>query len=185
MEIIKSKEHKEFRKYFLSQLDKLTQYNHKIIVSYFGIIQPDFIHQLVESLEHYLIERKIETNRIKKLYSTTLHNLNNMLLYGDSDSENQKLIGFFVTSLEDRFHLYSCNLIYPSKESFLAEYLSEINSLDKVEVENRYNLAIKNSFKSKDNNGIGLITMRYHSEEPLTYSFQKSDQKILFSLEMC
>ena len=87
--------------------------------------------------------------------------------------------------MEDRFHLYSCNLIHPSKESFLAEYLSEINSLDKVEVENRYNLAIKNSFKSKDKNGIGLITMRYHSEEPLKYSFQKSDQKILFSLEMC
>ena len=89
MDTIKSKEYKEFRKYFLSQLDKLTQDNHKIIVSYIGIIQSDFIHQLIESLEHYLIERKVDPNRIKKLYSTSLHNLNNMLLYGDSDSENQ------------------------------------------------------------------------------------------------
>ena len=44
----------DFYNYFLSQLDRLTKENHKIILSYFGIIQPDFIHQLIESLESYL-----------------------------------------------------------------------------------------------------------------------------------
>jgi hypothetical protein len=185
MDIIKSKEHKEFRKYFLTQLDELNQENHKIIVSYFGLIQPDFIQQFIESLEHYLIERKIEPHRIKKLYSTTLHSLNNMLLYGELDSENQKLIGFFITLEEDRYHIYSCNLILEEKQAFLTDYITEINNLDKYEIELRYNQAIENSFTSKDKNGIGLITMRYHSEEPLKFSFQKSDQKILFSLEMC
>lgn len=108
-----------------------------------------------------------------------------MLLYGELDSENQKLIGFFITLEEDRYHIYSCNLILEEKQAFLTDYITEINNLDKYEIELRYNQAIENSFTSKDKNGIGLITMRYHSEEPLKFSFQKSDQKILFSLEMC
>lgn len=185
MDIIKTKEHNEFRNYFLSQLDRLTKENHKIILSYFGIIQPDFIHQLIESLESYLLERKVDKNRIKKLYSTSLHNLNNMLLYGESDSKNQKIIGFFVTQFDNRYHIYSCNLITHEKEKFLIDYLSEINKLDELTIEKRYKTAIENSFISKDKNGIGIISMRYHSREPLKFSFQKSDEKVLFSLEMC
>jgi hypothetical protein len=185
MDIIQTKEHNDFRKYFLSQLDQLTKENHKIIVSYFGTIQPDFIHQLIQNLEYYLVERKVDNNRVKNLYSSVLHNLNNMLLYGEDDSENQKLIGFFVTIFNDRYHLFSCNLISPEKELFLTEYISEINRLDATTIEKRYQSAIESSFISKDKNGIGLISMRYHSEEPLKFSFQKSEQKVLFSLEMC
>jgi hypothetical protein len=185
MDIIQTKEHNDFRKYFLSQLDELTKENHKIIVSYFGTIQPDFIHQLIQNLEYYLVERKVDNNRVKNLYSSALHNLNNMLLYGEDDSENQKLIGFFVTIFNDRYHLFSCNLISPEKELFLSEYISEINRLDAKTIEKRYQSAIESSFISKDKNGIGLISMRYHSEEPLKFSFQKSEQKVLFSLEMC
>jgi hypothetical protein len=108
-----------------------------------------------------------------------------MLLYGEDDSENQKLIGFFVTLFNDRYHLFSCNLISPEKVLFLTEYISEINRLDVKTIEKRYQSAIESSFISKDKNGIGLISMRYHSEEPLKFSFQKSEQKVLFSLEMC
>jgi hypothetical protein len=68
---------------------------------------------------------------------------------------------------------------------FLSEYISEINRLDAKTIEKRYQSAIESSFISKDKNGIGLISMRYHSEEPLKFSFQKSEQKVLFSLEMC
>lgn len=184
MEILKTKEHNHFRNYFLSLLDRLTSENHKIIISYFGKIQPDFIHQLIESLENYLIERKVESSRIKKLYSSALHNLNNMLIYGEVDTENQKLIGFFVTLFNNRYHIFSCNLISTDKELFLTEYLTEINSLDDLSIETRYKSAIAGSFVSKDKNGIGLISMRHHSQEPLKFSFQKSDQKVLFSLEM-
>lgn len=185
MEIIKTKEHNEFRKYFLVQLDRLTAKNHKIIISYFGIIEPDFIHQLIERLEYYLKERKIDDQRIKNLYTTAFHNLNNMLLYGENDSENQKLIAFFVTNLNDRYHLFSCNLITSDKELFLNNYITELNNLDKLDIKKRYQLAIESSFVSKDKNGIGLISMRHHSQEPLNFSFQKSEQKVLFSLEMC
>jgi hypothetical protein len=185
MDIVKTKEHNEFRNYFLTQLDRLTTENHKVIVSYFGIIQPDFIHQLIERLENYLLERKIEKGRVKKLYSTTLHTLNNMHLYGEVDSENQRLIGFFVTTHNNRYHIFSCNLIASDKENFLINYLHDINSLDDSTIESRYKLALENSFISKDKNGIGLISMRYHSQEPLKFSFQKSGQKVLFSLEMC
>lgn len=185
MEILKTKEHNHFRNYFLSQLDRLTSENHKIIISYFGKIQPDFIHQLIENLENYLIERKIEKRRIKNIYSSSLHNLNNMLLYGEVDSANQILIGFFVTLHNDRYHIFSCNLITADKEIFLIDYLNEINSLDDLSIETRYKSAIAASFDSRDKNGIGLISMRYHSQEPLKFSFQKSDEKVLFSLEMC
>jgi hypothetical protein len=185
MDIIKTKEYIQFRKYFLLQLDRLTADKHKIIISYFGIIEPDFIHQLIERLEYYLKERKIDSVRIKKLYSTALHNLNNMLLYGENDSENQKLISFFVTKLNDRYHLFSCNLITPDKELFLTNYITELNNLDKSAIEVRYQSAIESSFVSKDKNGIGLISKRHHSQEPLKFSFRKSNQKVLFSLEMC
>ena len=185
MDIIKTKEHNQFRNYFLTQLDRLNSENHKVIVSYFGIIQPDFIHQLIESLENYLVERKVDETRIKKLYSSALHTLNNMLLYGEVDTENQRLIGFFVTLHKHRYHIFSCNLIASDKENFLNNYLNEINLLDDSIIEKRYKLALENSFISKDKNGIGLISMRYHSQEPLKFSFQKSGQNVLFSLEMC
>lgn len=185
MDIIKTNEHNQFRNYFLTQLNQLTKENHKVIISYFGIIQPDFIHQLIESFENYLIERKVQTERIKKLYSTALHTLNNVNLYGEVDTENQKLIGFFVTLKNNRYHIFSCNLITSDKETFLTSYLNDINQLDELTVARRYKTALENSFISKEKNGIGLISMRHHSQEPLKFSFQKSGQKVLFSLEMC
>ncbi len=69
--------------------------------------------------------------------------------------------------------------------SSLSGNLKEINRIDATTIEKRYQSAIESSFISKDKNGIGLISMRYHSEEPLKFSFQKSEQKVLFSLEMC
>jgi hypothetical protein len=101
MDIIQTKEHNDFRKYFLSQLDQLTKENHKIIVSYFGTIQPDFIHQLIQNLEYYLVERKVDNNRVKNLYSSALHNLNNMLLYGEDDSETTE-INDLIKSIETK-----------------------------------------------------------------------------------
>lgn len=185
MEIIKTKEYNEFRDFFLFHLDRLTAQNHKIIISYFGIIDPDFIHQLIEKLEFYLKERKIDNKRIKNLYSTTLHNLNNMLLYGENDSKNQKLVAFFVTNLNNRYQLFTCNLISPDKEPFLSNYLNELNNLSQTDIEKRYQSAIESSFETKDKNGIGLIMTRHYSQEPIKFGFKKSDQKLLFSLEMC
>jgi hypothetical protein len=185
MELIQTEEHNQFRKQFLSDLDKLQQKNHKVIISYFGLINTDFISQLVDTLEHYLLEHNIESSRVKKLYSISLQTLNNIFIYGKTDSENQKLGSFFISNHQDRFHVFSSNLIEKERELFLTDYLNEINNLTSDSIEKSYNTAIQKSFFSKEQNGIGIISMRYHSEKPLKYSFKNAGDKLLFCLEMC
>ena len=184
MELIQTSEHNEFRKQFLSDLNILQQKNHKVIISYFGLVNTDFISQLVDTLEHYLLEHNIESSRVKKLYSISLQTLNNILIYGKTDSENQKLGSFFLTNYQDRFHVFSSNLIEKERELFLTDYLNEINGMSSELIEKSYNTAIQKSFFSKEQNGIGIISMRYHSEKPLKYSFKNTGDKLLFCLEM-
>jgi hypothetical protein len=68
--------------------------------------------------------------------------------------------------------------------TFLTEYINEINSLQTDVIKRNFEQALKSSFSSRGKNGIGIITMRYHSEDTLKYSFLNVGSKQLFSLEM-
>jgi len=184
MELKETLQLQKFRKLYLSQLNRLNEGNHKIIISFFGIISDDFIHELIETLERYLIERKVESNRVKIIYSISLQSLNNMYVYGGYDDEEQKLISFFVSKRNERIHVFTANLISNQQETFLIDYLNKINFLTPVELSNMYHDAIKKSFKSKDQNGIGLIFMRYFSDEPLKFRFDEASNQKIFSIEM-
>ena len=185
MELKETQQYQLFRKLYIKNLNQLNQDNHKIIISYFGVINEDFIHELIEGLERFLIERKIETNRIKNLYTIALQSLNNMNLYGERDCENQKLISFFVSIYNDRIHVITANLIQKDKQDFLTEYLTKINDMESTQLKDFYNKAIQNSFTSKDKNGIGLISMRYLSDERLQFYFKESSDLLIFSIQMC
>jgi hypothetical protein len=184
MEIIHSNEYLIIRSHFLADLARFQLENQKVIASYFGIIDSDFIDQFIDSLESLLIQRKIEKSRMKKLYAVALHSLNNMNIYGEKDSENQKLITFFITLKQNQFQVHASNLIENNRVTFLTEYINEINSLQTDVIKRNFEQALKSSFSSRGKNGIGIITMRYHSEDTLKYRFLNVVSKQLFSLEM-
>ncbi|MCF8407423.1 MAG: DUF6272 family protein [Crocinitomicaceae bacterium] len=184
MEIIHSNEYLIIRSHFLADLARFQLENQKVIASYFGIIDSDFIDQFIDSLESLLIQRKIEKHRIKKLYAVALHSLNNMNIYGEKDTENQKLITFFITLKHDHFQVHASNLIEIDRLTFLTEYINEINSLQPEVIKENFDQALRSSFFSRGKNGIGIITMRHLSENRLKYRFLNVGSKQLFSLEM-
>ncbi len=123
----------------------------------------------------------------KRIISTMIELLQNIISHGKKLSENQKFSQgiFYITRNKNIFHLNTINYILNENTAELKQKLDHLNKLNDAELDKLYNNQLFDFSERKENAGLGFIEMRMKSRNKLTYDFtQIDDTTTLFLIKV-
>lgn len=175
----------EIKEIFQNQQDKLDAEG-KVLISHFGIFTQDLVSSLCASTEELLISSGEKRMLVKRLFSILIEGLQNIRIHGQRDEFGRQL-GYVVVARSGEFHrILMANVIDPEDREKVESYLDKINDYSEAELKETYLTVLSNEFMSqKGGAGLGFITTRIKSENPLRYSFyQLKNGKMLFTFDV-
>ena len=146
--------------------------NNRIISSYIGDLAEGLTYTLTNKLEESLLEKGIEKNIIRRVFSIVIEGLQNIRLHGEYDDEGQKLAAFILWQENGIYRMCFSNLIDQTDKDRMKELVKKINNLDKRSLKQHYISVMNNGIISKAGGaGLGLITIAMKSENPVELEF--------------
>lgn len=177
----------EIREIFKNQHDKIESIEgRKVLISHFGTFSQDLISSLSDSAEELIISSGDRKMIVKRLYSILIEGLQNIRLHGRKDGVGRQL-GYLILARGDKdYRIVMANIASVEDQERIEEYLEQINSYSEKELKETYMSVLTNEFLSdKGGAGLGFITTRIKSKNPLRYSFYALKQDmILFTFDV-
>ena len=174
------------RHYFQEQSDYLVERDQAILVSHFGTFSQNLVSSLSEGIENLLISIGDKRIVIKRLFSILIEGLQNLRIHGELDSHSVQA-GFLILSSNDkRYELIMANIIKNDDIPTVSNYIETINNYSREELKSTYISILSNEFlSSKGGAGLGLITTRIKSGNPLDFDVLTLDEnQSLFVLKV-
>ncbi len=150
----------------------------QVFVAHLGGINQDLINRLSEQVEEMLFSAGAKKATIKRIFSIVVEGLQNILLHGDKFGDEQLCL-LIVGASPTAFKVSMGNITSADNKEKLTGYVEKLNSLDEAGVKEVYLETLNNGLISeKGGAGLGFITMRMKSKNPLGYDFKewKEDQ---------
>lgn len=168
----------------LKQLSVLEQRN--VVVNHFGIFSQDLINSIADGVEELMVSFGDQKKLIKRVFSILIEGLQNIRLHGEKDELNRQLAYLFFAKNNTNYKIIFGNIIQNEDREILVNYLDRINGMNELELKELYVDILSNGYLSKKGGaGLGFLTMRIKSENPLTYSIENLDaEKSLFTVEV-
>lgn len=155
---------------FVKSLSSSMQ-QHQFMLSYRGTISHEITKTLLLLTEKKLDIDGTETNTKKKVFNIMMECLQNISKHSDEDN-NQKEDFFMIGKTEDRYFVYTGNIVLKARINALSEKISNINELEKDEIAELYKkLILENRMSDKGTAGLGLIDIARKSGNKLEYNF--------------
>lgn len=175
----------EIREVFQNKQDQLNTKG-KVLLSHFGTFTQELVGSLCTSTEELLISSGDRRLVVKRLFSILIEGLQNIRLHGQRDEYDRQLGYLIVARDADQYMVIMANMIHPEDQSKVESYLDRINHYEEAELKTAYLTVLNNEFVSdKGGAGLGFITTRMKSEQPLRYSFyQLKSESLLFTFEV-
>ncbi len=176
----------EIRSVFQNKHDRIVMDdNAKIVVSHFGSFSQDLVSSIAERTEEMLKTRGLGRLVVKRIFSILIEGMQNIRNHGKKDEiDNQ--VGFVILSeKKDCINITFANVITFEDFERVEKYIKEINSYSEETLKSTYLKVLNNSFLSDKNGaGLGLLTMRMKSDNPLEYGFYAlKSGKLLFTFK--
>ncbi len=176
----------EIREIFQNRQDKLEREGIKVLISHFGTFSQDLVSSLCSSTEELLISSGDRRMLVKRLFSILIEGLQNIRLHGQRDNLGRQLGYLIVARSKEHYRVIMANVIDSEDHEKVESYLEEINHYPDEKLKESYLTVLSNEFLShKGGAGLGFITTRMKSGNPLRYSFyQLGDGNMLFTFEV-
>lgn len=168
----------------LKQLSVLEQRN--VVVNHFGIFSQDLINSIADGVEELMVSFGDQKKLVKRVFSILIEGLQNIRLHGEKDELNRQLAYLFFAKNVSNYKIIFGNIIQNEDREILVSYLDRINGMNDLELKELYVDILSNGYLSKKGGaGLGFLTMRIKSENPLTYSIDNLDsERSLFTVEV-
>ena len=176
----------EVREIFMNKQDNLSDKDYKVLLSHLGTFSQDLISSLCNSTEELLISAGDSKKIIKRLFSILIEGLQNIRLHGERDEQGRQIGYVILAKSKPKYRIVMANVIHPEDYVKVEQYLEEINGYTAEQIKKTYLDVLSNEFMShKGGAGLGFITTRMKSENPLIYSFYQLDNgQMLFTFEV-
>lgn len=172
----------ELDTYFSKELihySNFTEYN--IVLHHFGSFSRDLVNGLTETVESIMIENNDSKKSIKRVFTILIEGLQNIINHGEKNELGEQPAYLIVMSNNDNYRIVMGNYVNHIEVNQLDNYLKRLNDLPEVELKELYmNVLNNNLFSSKGGAGLGFLTMRIKSENPITYRFEKVNEVFSF-----
>lgn len=164
------------RNYFQEQSDLLVKSDRSILVSHFGVFSQNLVASLTDGIENLLVSIGDKRIVIKRMFSILIEGLQNLRLHGELDSQGVQSGFLILANDDDQYKLILANIIKSEDVPTISKYIDSINSYSKEELKTKYTTVLSNEFLSeKGGAGLGLITTRMKSGNPLEYDLPALD----------
>jgi hypothetical protein len=157
-----------------------------ILVSHCGTFSQDLINSLVEGNEGLMNSVGDKKILIKRVFSILIEGLQNIRVHGELD-ELQKQLGFvLIAKNKESYKINFGNIIKSIKSQGIIDQIEHLNSLSSPNLKMYHTKVLtEEMFSEKGGAGLGFITMKMKSNNPLNYSIHTlSDQQSFFSVEV-
>lgn len=177
----------EIRKIFQMQSDELMATERNILVSHFGSFSQELVSSLSEGVEDLLVSIGDRRIVIKRMFSILIEGLQNIRVHGSPDDLNRQLGYVILSSSIENYMVTMANIVTVEEQQKIEGFINKINDYSDEGLKDTYMSVLSNDFLSKKGGaGLGFITTRMKSGNPLNYHFfELSEEKALFSLEVC
>lgn len=174
------------RQIFDMQSDFLVENDQSILVSHFGAFSQSLVASLSEGIENLLVSIGDKRMVIKRMFSILIEGLQNVRLHGELDSQGVQSGFLILSNDEEQYKLVLANIVKTEDVPTISKYIDAINNYSKDELKTAYTSVLSNEFLSaKGGAGLGLITTRIKSGNPLEFSLRKLDEtQSLFVLKI-
>jgi hypothetical protein len=168
--------------------DSIKDFNEssELIIAYDGVLNTETISKLETEIEQKIIELNVPKASLKKIFFICVESLQNMLIHGHYDQNNNQHNYFLVYKKANQILIQTANLISNAAIPKVDSDLIKINAFnDPADLKAYYiNHLEKNELSEKGGAGLGFITIAMKSGNKLNYSFhQISELHSLFKLE--
>lgn len=187
IETVNHKIESEIRNSYLRYLEKYSMDEHRSVsVNHFGVFSQDLINSIAGGVEELMVSNGDQKKIIKRVFSILIEGLQNIRLHGETDESDRQLAFLLLCKNPSSYLIVFGNIISNEDREILTEYLEKINKLDQTELKELYFKVLSKGYLSKKGGaGLGFLTMRLKSQNPLTYTIENlSDNKSLFKVEV-
>ncbi len=155
----------------------------KIILSHFGEFSIDFISDISERIESYMISAGDSKDVIKRMFTILIEGMKNIRQHGLRDERGRQLGYLLIVQSENNYLLEVANLVDKDGYEGLELYIEKINSYDQETLVQKYNDALDKEFFEKGHgSGLGLLITRIKTGNKIKVSRQEiNDEMILCS----
>lgn len=174
------------RKIFQSQGDEMNLAGESVLVSHFGSFPQNFVSSLSEGVEELLISVGDKRMVIKRMFSILIEGLQNVRLHGELDDQNRQLAYLLISNNKTNYRITMANIVKSEDVETIISFIDRINNFSDENLKATYLAVLSNEFLTKKGGaGLGFITTRRKSDNPLLYDFfELNEDKQLFSLEI-
>ena len=150
-----------------------------VLVYFFDQLNQENISKLESEIESSLLENGIGKSQLKKIFFISVETLQNMLIHGHKNRENEQRSFFILVKYSERVDVISANLILNKAIPNLSGVIEKINSFnDQGELKQYYLTHLENNqISEKGGAGLGFITIAMKSGSKLKIDFKKIDDE--------
>lgn len=177
----------EIRNRYLKELELYSHDNGSaIVLNHFGQFTQDLVNGLAESMEELMISNGDSKKTIKRVFSILIEGLQNIRAHGEVDEEDNQFAFLVIAKSTTQYKIVFGNLIREKESKALQKYIDKINQLELEDLKELYMEILNNSFFTrKGGAGLGFLTMRLKSEQPLKSKIKPlNEQNCFFTVEV-
>lgn len=143
-----------------------------IIEKYFGVVDETHIHEFAVQVEEELLIRDLSKTVIKRAFLIVIESLQNIFNHGNrGDRGTDPLGGCVVSETDQLVKITILNRISEAEANNVVDFIDKINPLEEEQLKNKYLRTLANGqFSKKHGAGLGLITIRLKSGNPIVYN---------------
>lgn len=187
MEIKEGLMAQQIRQFFRDCIDRYTSIENRVVlVSHCGVFSQDLINSLVEGNEDLMNSVGDKKILIKRVFSILIEGLQNIRAHGEKDEDGKQLAFVLIAKEKDTYKINFGNIINSKEIETIKTHIDNLNTLTPANVKMYYTKVLtEEMFSEKGGAGLGFITMKMKSCNPLNYTIIKlSDSSSLFSVEV-
>jgi len=177
----------EIREIYQNQQDRLIKHEgRKVMIAHLGTFSQDLVSSLSEGAEELMKSTGDNRLVVKRIFSILIEGLQNIRLHGEKDELDRQLGYLIVSKDEKNYKITMANMINFEDHQKVEKYIEEINHHSDEDLKEMYISVLQNEFLSnRGGAGLGFITTRMKSRNPLVYSFYGlKSEKMLFTFEI-
>lgn len=155
-----------------------------IMILYCNLFEQDSLVRLISILKS---QKYSDLAFKKRIISSMVELLQNIILHGKRHIEDKNYSPgiFYISQKGNIFYLNTVNYILNKDKEITNKKLTNLNSLNKDELEHSYNEQLFDFSNDGQNAGLGFIEMRLKSKNKIKFGFSKVDEKYsLFNLKL-
>ena len=132
----------------------------KVILSHFGEFSIDFISDISERIESYMISAGDSKATIKRMFTILIEGMKNVRQHGLKDERDRQLGFLVIAQSPERYMLEVANLVHPASYEDLNAYIEKINSYSEQELLSKYDESLDREFNNLSGAGLGMMISR-------------------------